>query len=377
MTKTKKKGFPLFWVFYFLFILCMILFWVLVVKKVKECLVIYENSQPERKVEMIIQAVQNGYLDEYFSVEGQNSPYEAADVYKKAYKARIEGKEITYQKDTTTLAEKPLYRMYADQDLFGTVELRETSKEPLMLILSLSTWEVADTKAIYETGEKSVTVKVPNAYKVYVNGVELNDSSRIGDAEEMEQFRYVKDYVECPTLVSYQVKGLLNDPEVKICNQKGETVDYAEVKTEGLVTSASVEEFPVSQMDASLEKMVMDNAIRYSNFFSKDLEGCRNSVAPIADMFPKDSYYLELADKYRREDMWMYSAHNTPEFLDKEVSNYIEYSDNLFSCEVFFNKQMYLSRNKQYRTDVTHTRYYYGKIDGAWKILDMVALSQN
>ena len=123
--------------------------------------------------------------------------------------------------------------------------------------------------------------------------------------------------------------------------------------------------------------MALENAERYTNFFSADLPGCRNSVSPIKDMFPSDSYYLELADTYRREDMWMYSAHKTPVFSDERVDHYVRYSEELFSCEVFFNKSMYLTRTGNTKVDTTHFRLYYGYLNGQWKILDIKTLLEN
>ena len=93
-------------------------------------------------------------------------------------------------------------------------------------------------------------------------------------------------------------------------------------------------------------------------------------MKPIADMFPKDSYYLELADKYRKEDMWAYSAHIEPTFENENVSEYIRYSDELFSCEISFDKRIVL-KTGAVRVDTTHTRFFYGYVEGGWKILDM------
>lgn len=127
-------------------------------------------------------------------------------------------------------------------------------------------------------------------------------------------------------------------------------------------------------MPNDLKSMVLEQTERYTNFFSVDLPGCKGSVSPIRDMFPKDSYYLDLADTYRREDMWMYSDHNAPVFKNEKVDHYVRYNEEFFSCEVYFDKEMVLKKTGKKKVDTTNFRMYYGLLDGEWKILDMATL---
>ena len=88
-------------------------------------------------------------------------------------------------------------------------------------------------------------------------------------------------------------------------------------------------------------------------------------------MIPAGSYYIQMAENYRQQDMWTYSAHQPPVFSNEEVKDYKVYSEDCFSVNVVFDKSMILKLNGQERVDHNDQVYYYVKIDGKWLIADM------
>ena len=361
--KTKKKGFSAFWIGYLVFLFIMIIFWCFVVGNVKKCLVQYEASQPERLIEKIVSDIENGKVGDYFIVTADGSKYEDKDIYRKEYRNRVNGRKITYKKDAASALEAPEYGLYADDDLFGIVTLKEVSKEPLMFILSLSTWAIDETRTVYETGKESVEITVPDIYQVYLNDVALDENAVLIFGEDIPRFRYVKEYVDVPKQVTYQVEGLCAEPEVRICDRNGSDVPFTKEKKDGTLVVAT-EDFLPTEIPAEIEQMVLENEKLYSNFLTRDVEKSR-----ITSLFPKDSLYLD----YR--DGWTISKHNTPVFSDENVTNYVEYSEDLFSCDVYMMKSMYIPRTGKTIEQTLHERVYYGRIDGSWKILEMNSLS--
>lgn len=374
MKNTKRKKFPAFWVGYLLLLVVCFTFWTLVVRYVYDCLIRYEAAQPERVVESLTEKIADQGVGSVFSIDTALSRFEPADCVRVCYEEGIQGETVSWQQDKSSYdVSAPVYRIYAGERHIGNVTLRETSSEPLMFILSLSEWEVESAEPVIEAGQESITVTVPDSCSVLVNGTALGEGELTGEEIVPEQFRYVMNYVDIPRLVEYRVEELYQKPDVEILDAFGNALEYDEICTEGH-TQITVDEFSVSEMDPLLEAMVLENAKRYSNFFSKDLPGCEKSTKPIADMFPEDSYYLAMAETYRKEDMWMYNAHSAPSFENEEVSRYISYSDQLFSCEVRFDKKIPLENISATRTDTTHMVIYYGYLDGGWKILDMQTL---
>jgi len=369
--KLKTKKFPVFWICYLVYVLLCIIFWFYVISYVQGCLIQYEAAQPERVIEGLVAKLQNGDVEEVFTIDAPPSRFESSELLIQRLKDELQGKTITFAKEETQYnTATPVYRIYADDGLIGTIALQETSIEPLMFILSIGQWEIADTQPVLAEGAEAVTVCVPDSYSVSVNGIALGKGDMTGEEKIPEQFQYAKEYVEVPKLVEYRVQGLLEKPGVTVRDGDGKSVDFEESYEDGEM-SILVDSFPVTEIEEDLAKMALENAKKYSNFFSADLPGSSASTRPIAGMFPKDSYYLQLAETYRREDMWMISKHAAPTFTDEEVMNYIRYSEDFFSCEVFFKKHYYLINTGDTRIDTTHTRFYYAKVDEKWVIVDM------
>lgn len=374
MKNTKKKSFSAFRIGYLLLLVVCITFWILVIRYVYNCLLRYEAAQPERIVEALTEKIAGEGVGSVFSVDTAFSRFEPLDCVRDCYEEAARGETVFWRQDKSSYdVSAPVYQIYAGERHIGNVTLRETSSEPLMFILSLSKWEVESAEPVIDAGQESVTVTAPDSCSILVNGVALGEEEFTGTETVPEQFQYITKYVDVPKLVEYKVEGLFQKPEVEILDAFGNVLEYDEVYGEGH-TQITVDEFPVSEMDPQLEAMVLENAERYSNFFSKDLPGCEKSTKPIADMFPEDSYYMTMAETYRKEDMWMYNAHSTPSFKNESVSHYISYSDQLFSCEVYFDKLIPLANVNTIRTDTTHMVIFYGYLDGRWKILDMQTL---
>lgn len=370
----KKKKISFFWISYLFFLLIGIAFWILVIRYVHNCLIRYEAAQPEHVVEKLTEKIVSEGVGSVFNVNTVFTRFESLDFVKNYYAESARGETISWQQDKSSYnVSAPVYRFYAGEQPIGSVTLRETSSEPLMFILSLSEWEVESAVPILDAGQESVNITAPDTCSVMVNGISLGAEEFTGNETVPEQFQYAKDYVAVPKLVEYRVQDLLEKPSVEIRDASGNSLKYEEAY-EAEHTQITLDTFPVSEMDPQLKAMALENAKRYSNFFSRDLPGCQASIKPLADMFPEDSYYLTLAENYRREDMWMYSAHSTPSFENESVSNYIRYSDDLFSCEIYFDKKIPLTKVSVTRTDTTHMMVFYGLLNSTWKILDMQTL---
>lgn len=370
----KRRKFPVFWCLYLLFVAAMLVFWFCVADYVKRGLVRYEENQPDRKIEEIMDRLRETGLEGYLTVEEDISRFETPEVYSREFHDRVDGAILfcTSARDQQSTS-APRYELYANGDLVGYINLKEVSSQPLLVFLTLSQWDLDTVEIIPPTASESVQVTVPEAYLVRINGQQADQRERSGDPETSEEFEYVASYVEVPKLVTYEADGLLERPVVTVYDQNGAPVSCQEEYEDGRLR-VFVSQMQETEMPQELREMALKNAERYTNFFSADLPGCKSSVKPIQDMFPEDSYYLDLAETYRREDMWMYSAHSAPEFQNEKVEAYIRYSEELFSCEVSFDKNMYLTRVGSTRTDTTHSRFYYGLLNGEWKILDIKTL---
>ncbi|MCR5460912.1 MAG: hypothetical protein K6F51_13625 [Acetatifactor sp.] len=370
-----KKRFPLFWVLYGLFVIAMIIFWIRAVSYVKQCLIRYEDSQPVHSMDGVISELLKQGLESYVTIDGEMSRFETQEAFSREAQKIVAGKILDYRTSRGVQdPSAPKYDLLADGEVVGSVTLKETSSETLFLnLLKISEWSLDKVEMKSVKGNHAVEITALDNCQVKINGVLVDDRERLEGSETSDEFAYAKEYVEVPSVVKYRVEGLLEAPKVEIMNKDGEVMN-AETSVKNDLTKVSFTEFEETEMPKDLKAMVLEQTERYTNFFSVDLPGCKGSVSPIRDMFPKDSYYLELADTYRREDMWMYSDHNAPVFKNEKVDHYVRYNEEFFSCEVFFDKEMVLKKTGKKKVDTTNFRMYYGLLDGEWKILDMVTL---
>lgn len=368
MRKKKKKS--SFLILYILFVLALLTFWIAIFFHVRDCLTIYEASQPEHVAERFAaQMEREGQASPYLQIRVSRFEDEAA--CRTAHLPDVSGKGVTCERSPESYnANFPTYGLYCDGALLARVSLKERSTRPLMLILSVSEWEVAEISPEIVEGTRDLTIKIPDTYSVSVNGITLDDREFTGNRWELGEFQYCAEYTDVPELVEYRIEGLFEEPEVEIYDARHESIDFFMGEGRTIV----VETFQTSVMEEELETYVLENAKNYSNFFSGDLTGSSASTAPIRYMFPEESYYLEMAENYRLHDMWMYSGHETPVFQDEKVTNYTVYNEDFFSCEVYFDKKMILSKTRQERHDIHNNRYYYARIEGKWLIVDMQAV---
>lgn len=369
MTETKKKRIPLFWPCFTVFVLLLLSFWIYILTYVNQCLETYEAAQPEYVIEKIVKEMENGRAEQIFSFSDSASRFEDSDIARERFLASLNGKELTFEQNAASYnAASPSYYLCADGNQVATLTLRETDSYPLMFILSVQSFELAEAVPLLDTPDISVTIRVPDTYSVYVNGILADERERTENTWEISEFRYAAEYVSVPKLVEYEIPDLFSDPDVAVKDPYGNIAGYTQ--NGNLI---EVSQFASCEIDEQLSNFVLKNAKDYSNFFSKDLEGCRTSTKCISHMFPGNSYYLELAENYRLHDMWMYSSHQSPSFSEELVTEYVKYSEDFFSCRVSFQKHMKLTRTGELRTDVNDTYYYYVKIGNSYVIADMKA----
>lgn len=367
MAGHKKRKFPVFLCGYVIFLVALVLFWAYVLGYVRDCLVTYEASQPERVMEEIVRNLEEGKVEDLMDFPAVRNRFEDSDIVKNRYMSYFSGRNISFEKAPGSYdVQKPVYNIYAGDRKMASVALKEVSSQPLMFILAVQEWEIASVEPVLDTGEKNLLIHVPNSCTVQINGILLDERELTGSEWDVEEFEYAAEYVSVPYIVEYEVSELFETPEVIIRDGNGQEMAYTEEN--GVIEALA---FPAGQIEDELANYVLKNAKNYSDFFSGDLAGGKNSVEPLKYMFPKDSYFVEQADHYRRYDLWMYSQHQAPTFANEKVTDYIKYSEDFFSCHVYFEKTMLLTKTGEVRTVVTNDKYYYVKVDGKWVVADM------
>ncbi len=325
----------------------------------------YESMQPKEAMEKFITEITVEDMD--FTQVEKPSEFEDENVFVQQMREKLNGADLYFrQREGSYDLKAPVFDVYDGEDLLYTVTLGEVKEVRMMFILSASEWKIESVVPNVTLGEYGVNITVPDNYEVKINGITLDMKKHGGVKTPIKELEYSGEYTEVPQLVTYHIGGMVHEPVVEVMDWRQEAVDVSHMGAQIMI-----DRFPTEEMPEELQDYVLDTAKTYSNFFSRDLKGCQKSTRPIRHLFPEGSYYLEMAENYRRHDMWMYSGHSTPTFDKEQVTDYTVYNDSLFSCEVFFEKTMVLTKGGGKRVDMVHDIYYFVKIDGDWLISDI------
>ena len=359
--ENKKKS--KFWIGYGIYMGILVVLLVVLLVNVWSIMKKYQAAQPERKMEELIERLEKGDVSDVRVASG--SKFEPASDNLAAFSDMVKGKSLTYTVKSRT-SDSMKYNIKDGEDVVAYAELTASNNRRMMFILAVSDWNLSGVEAVSKNGNKAVSIEVPDGYSVYVNGVMAGEEERTGEPVVVDGMEFVAEYVDAPKLITYQVKGLTEVPVVSVKDGNGNDIDMS-LYTDYSDIKVSYQE---SDIPDDIKEYVITAAKDYSNFFSRDLQGCGESTACIQKYFPQGSYYIDLAEQYRTGDMWMYSGHQTPVFSNVDVREYTVYSDSCFSCRVIFDKTMIL-KNGETRTEHNDQVYYYVNIDGKWLIADM------
>lgn len=379
MEKSKCKIKMIYLVYLAVLLLLMIVF-LLYARKV---LILYEASQPQYFMDTLIAtpdltSSMNTALLTFNEFETQEDYQEQLSGLLKQNELQYHFLKESYTDGTIT------YGIYAGETPIGTAVLKPANISTRLIAIPITDWELTALDAYEERGDYNVSITVPENYTVKINDVPLT-GTYITERNPYEELEYAAEYVDVPEQITYQVYDLKHPAQITIFNADGRELplsdtdsadtgsadDAAGTPSGNYASSISLCYLPAEEeISPELKAVVLDAVETYSNFFSRDLPGCRESVEPIQELFPEDSIYLTLADQYRREDMQIFSAHTNTQFLNESITEYIPYNDRCFSCRVSFDKSMTLSGGRE-MIDTTDNIYYFVLQNGNWLIADI------
>ena len=362
--KKDRKKLHGFWLGFCIYAGVMVLFLVFVFIYVWNTMKKFEASQPENTIEELVEKLEDGDISSV-SVDGA-SRFEPDIDMSESVKESVVGKELDYKLKTTG-ADKLTYNIIDENKKVVAEAVLKSNKDKKVLgIITISDWEVDSVKAHSVSGTNKYTITAPVGYKVMVNGVELTEADRKGEPVEVDNAKYIADYVEAPMVVKYRVSGLTKEPVVTCRDSSGKDVNIPAFTDKKTLTIG----YESTEMPSELRDYVFKVAYDSSDFFTGRLGGELSGLGTLKQYFPANSYYIDLADKYRVGDMWMYSDLISVEFQNVAVTEYVSYSDVCFSCRVSFDKAMVLNTGDQ-RIERSDETFYYVNIDGKWLVADI------
>lgn len=340
----------------------------------RKSLILYEASQPDYIMDSLVNQLHGSMTPSSNTTLSSNitlSDYESMDDYLGSIEQMIAESGLTYQKTHESYTDGALtYTLSAGDVPWAEAVLIPTQTTSRMLVLTISDYSLSSLNLIQPQTNYSLTITLPESYSASVNGLQLSEDV-LTETVDNPLLTYCGEYIDVPGEATYEINGLMNLPEVTIYREDGSICSDTEmINNEDSFHPVYQVTYVSSDPPEEIREMVLSSVETYSNFFSKDLMGCQQSVDPIRHLFPEDSLYLALADQYRREDMGVFASHTNTHYLNEVVSEYTIYNENCFSVRVQFDKSMTLGSGKEV-IDTTDNIYYFINVDNQWVIADI------
>lgn len=224
-------------------------------------------------------------------------------------------------------------------------------------------------------------VTMPENFKMTIDGIDAD--SLVASASIPHPDReLLKTYanIQLPDRKSYEISLLTSDAKAVISDGNGNSKEY-------VLDSSSLDVYSLNDglpEDISANVDVMEIAKNWSRFMTDDLvqkDGMgyhylTESGEEIDKFHGLDivqKYFIKNSDYYNHAYEWatgddidFTSIHTITGFANEQISDFSRYSENCFSCKVYFEKNMNLYFEQKYagrRTDIFNSIMYFVYID--------------
>ncbi len=384
--KKDKYAFKKFMVIYiFILTILMIISLIYVVNSLKTYERLQVSNFLDSTMEKVRKAGEKSKISEYVDLSNLKlSKFEKdKDSKDKLVAKLIKDSKFTYKLNSESLdLTNPIYDVYAGDEILFNVKLNGEKKVTRLGILTFQDWKLDSIKLAKTDGIYECNIEVPSNLKVYVNGIRVTDSEK-AEGELDEGLKEISNYADIPYLIRYTVKGLVKEPEVKIEDKSGKNIEY---EKEGNTFIAGLKREKVENKDEAMKKIKGELDIEkiakdWSLYLTDDLDGKLHGFYNISKYMIKDSYMYKYAYKWATNvDITFVSSHilDNPTFTDVKLNNFIFYSEDAFSCEIYLQKNLTLTKDRGTKIkDKMHERMYFAYYEGEWKLVNMQSVTNN
>lgn len=331
-----RLGGTIFYTLYFLFILVFFLGTYLGLNWLNGWLRDYEASQPTVKAQQVFDQLFTNpqWGDIYASAGAQDTLYENKDAFAAYMEQKVGGQSLNYLETSAGLSGGKKYVIRLGDEKLATFTLTDRNKDtqaadPLGKLAKIPDWQLSAVEVIIDRTETYRIVRL-NGHKTLVNGVELEDDHTIQKAGTLAS-EYLPEGVADVSMCTQEISGLFATPTVTVFDDKGNQMEvtYDEASrtfTERTTSNTITEE----QTEAVRKAAEMNNM-----WMIKEVKD-RAKLAQCFD--PAGSAYKDILSM----DMnaVVVQDYGSREFVDFQVSDFVQYNDSLFSVRVSMTMRM-------------------------------------
>lgn len=355
--RRKAKGFKEFLMIYSGVLGVVILItWFLLYGLLKD----YEAGRPATTMDNIISQFTVDNVEKLLDDSGVTySEFENNQVVAEYLKSKLTEGTATYKKKSGEYSEdNPVYVVYAGDTAIAKVTLSADGKNGH----NFTKWKMgaisfdgyADKK-----NSKAFTLNVPKGAQVTLNNVTVAASYITADDQQFDPCKHVSDYVTPPVNTVYTIPGLLVQPQISVKLGGVELEITSDTKNNTYTAKYPSDDALLAQQQDYIKTI----AESYGKYIIN-----RGSLSTLS------GYMLGYAKEYVSDipAVWafLYGKTYTYEFQNESITNFCKYSDDCFSCDVYYDLYVdYKTGNTTYNTSLTYT---FVKTGGKWYVADFI-----
>lgn len=341
----------IFYTLYFLLIAVFCLGMAVGVNWLNGWLVDYEAAQPTAKSQEVFNQLfaSPDWASLYEQAGCQDTAYEGKDAFAAYMTQKVGGTQLTYTETSAGLSQGKKYYVKLGDERIGAFYLTNQASKKT----DIPDWELGKVELIFDRADGYLIQKV-DGHRAFVNGVELDDSFTIQttstSAEEFLPVGTVGAKIDVQSIT-----GLMMRPTVSIQDQSGTEMPVVYDEEKGMF----VEQTEATAISDAEKTAVMGALEAYSGYMI-NASGARQNVA---------KYFDSNSDAYKNimkigAELWM-NTDRGHKFLDETITDYVKYTDELFSCKASLTMQVTLKDGSLSSYDVEESMFFRLK-NGNW-----------
>lgn len=350
-------------IFWLVFLTVLLLFWggvYLGLNALQLWLCNYEAAQPDTVGQKVFEALFEdpdwGAL--YDRADQEEGLWEGKDAFVSVMERKVGDAALGYMSTSAGLSGDQKYIVTLGRDKIAAFTLRDTSGAKDQT--ELPQWRL-DKLEFYVQGAECYRIRAPQNCSVTVNGRELGQEHMVMLHTPAVQ-EYLPVGLEAPGECTWQIDGLLAQPEIRIVDEAGEELPVAyDPDSCSFTAERKIPEIGSEERERALK------AVRtYALYMIKRAGG--GELA---------KYFNTSSDTYRAitgAQLSFVQDAAKREFTEESVTEYCRYGEHLFSARVSLNLKLYRSDGSVKDNPIDQTLFFSREPGGNWMCYAMTAV---
>lgn len=351
-----RVGGIIFYTLYFLLIFVFCAGTWLATKWLQGWLVDFEAAQPTVKSQEVFDQLFGNpdWAALYKSAGIQDTPYEGVDAYVAYMQEKTAGQTLTYSETSAGTSGDKKYIVKLGDEKIASFTLSGATEH----VTDIPDWNLGSVELFFDRAE-GYRIQKMDGHTAYVNGAPLDDSFTIQIATTKAD-QYLPIGTTGVKTCIQQIDGLIARPTVTVNDQAGNPMEVRYDEESGMF----IEQTEANTISDELRQRSIEAMEAYGKFLLNI--GNRATVA---------TYFDPAGDAYKNimaaDRSWTKSG-SSQKFMNEEVSEYVRYSDNLFSVRVAMTMTATRPDGTVKEFPIDYTLFFTQKND-KWMIYDMIA----